>query len=360
MSRTSAFQDLVSGRRRGLTAAGLRALLRVAAVPYAAIMRFRNWRFDTGRSKVVRVDAIVISVGNISMGGTGKTPLVEWLARWLRARGVRVTIVSRGYGASQGARNDEALELEQKLPDVPHVQNPDRVAAARMAIEEFACRCLVLDDAFQHRRLARDLDLVLVDALEPAGCSHVFPRGTLREPLGGLGRAQVVILSRADLVSAAERAAIRRRVMRHAPGAAWLEAAHAPRRLLNYCGEEQPCDWLKERRVAAFCGIGNPEAFRRTIVGCGAQLQGFRAFDDHHPYERSDVEQLVRWGRELSIDALICTHKDLVKLGVERLGEYPLWAVSIELEFLSNQHELEALLEPLVARAIGPPSTTPL
>src|SRR5206468_2100509 len=102
-------------------------------------------------------------VGNLTLGGTGKTPMVEWIGRWLLERGVRVTLISRGYGAADGSRNDEALELEQKLPGVPHLQNPDRVAAARVAVDEFDCQAILLDDGFQHRRLRRDLDIVLLD-----------------------------------------------------------------------------------------------------------------------------------------------------------------------------------------------------
>ncbi len=201
------FYELVSGRRRGVGATLARGALRLAETPYSLAMRWRNRQYDNGTREIERVGAPVVSVGNLTLGGTGKTPMVEWLCRWFRARGVRVTIVSRGYKAGDGATNDEALELEQKLPDVPHVQNPDRVAAARMAIEEFEAQAIVLDDAFQHRRIARDLDIVLLDALAPFGFEHVFPRGMLREPLSGLARAHAVILTRADMATPAERGA---------------------------------------------------------------------------------------------------------------------------------------------------------
>jgi tetraacyldisaccharide 4'-kinase len=348
LTRASEFRDLVSGRRRGVGAAALRALLRAAEIPYTAAVKLRNRRFDSGRRPVERVGVPVISVGNLSLGGTGKTPLVEWLARWLRSRGVRVTIISRGYGAEAGARNDEALELEERLPDVPHLQNPDRVAAAKVAIEEFDCQCILLDDGFQHRRLARDLDLVLIDALEPFGFGHVFPRGTLREPLAGLGRAHAVALSRADFLEPRERAKIKAVVQRVAPQALWLELAHAPRRLESSAGKEQSLDWLRGRRVAAFCGLGNPAGFRRTLDGLGAAVADFREFPDHHPYQRCDIEALTAWGDGLGADALICTAKDLVKLRVEQLGRLPLWSLAIELKIISGQNELETRLKPLL------------
>ncbi|HWB10885.1 MAG TPA: tetraacyldisaccharide 4'-kinase [Pirellulales bacterium] len=343
-SVASSFRDLVSGRRRGVWATASRALLCGAGLGYAAAMRWRNYRYDTGRSPIERVDVPVVSVGNITLGGTGKTPMVEWLARWYRARGVRVVLVSRGYGAEQGAANDEALELEQHLPDVPHVLNPDRVAAAKMAIEEFESQLVILDDGFQHRRLARDLDVVLIDALEPFGFEHVFPRGTLREPLCGLARAQVVALSRADAVGAEKRSTIEKRIRRYAPGATWIEVAHPPRGLANAAGEHVPLDTIASRRVAAFCGIGNPAGFRHTLTCAGADVVALREFPDHHAYQREDVESLARWVASLGAEAVVCTGKDLVKLRVDRLGAVPLWALTIELQIIRGQEDFEARL----------------
>ena len=261
------FRALISGQRRGAQAALLRGLLRAAEMPYTAAVQWRNRQYDRGHKPIERVDVPVISVGNLTLGGTGKTPLVAWLARWFRQRGVRVTIISRGYGAEAGAQNDEALELEQTLPDVPHVQNPDRVAAAKMAIEEFDCQLILLDDAFQHRRIHRDLNIVVVDALEPFGFGHVFPRGALREPLAGLRRSDVVVLSRADLVEPLERERIRSTVAQYAPAAIWLEASHQPEKLLSASGREEALSALAGQPVAAFCGIGNPAGFRQYASG---------------------------------------------------------------------------------------------
>ncbi len=226
LSPTS-FRELVSGRRRGALAAVLRGTLAVAEVPYTWAVRWRNRHYDHSRDAVCRVDVPVISVGNLTLGGTGKTPMVEWIVRRFLAQGKKVGILSRGY-ASHSGPNDEARELEWKLPGVPHVQNPDRVAAAHRAIAEFGCQVLVLDDAFQHRRIGRDLDIVLLDALEPLGYEHLFPRGTLREPVQGLARADVIALSRADLLAADERGAIHDRVLKLSPKAVWVEVVHAP------------------------------------------------------------------------------------------------------------------------------------
>lgn len=346
------FRELVSGRRRGVAAGMMRGVLRGVEVAYSAAMRVRNWRYDSGRAEVVRVDVPVVSVGNLTLGGTGKTPMVEWLARWYRGHGVRVTLVSRGYGAEQGARNDEALELEQRLPDVPHVQNADRVAAAWLTIEEFECQLIVLDDGFQHRRLSRDLDLVLIDALEPFGFEHVFPRGTLREPLAGLGRADVVALSRADMVTADQRAAIEARIRRLAPRAIWCEVAHQPRHLLAADGRVRPIAELGGRRIAAFCGIGNPAGFRHTLLRAGAEVIGFREFSDHHAYGRQDVESLAAWANSLDVEMVVCTSKDLVKLRIERLDQRTLWALAIELEILAGREELETRLAAILPKGL--------
>lgn len=348
------FHDLVSGRRRGVSDYLLRGALRVVEFPYTWAVESRNRGFETGQRESHYVDVPVVSVGNITMGGTGKTPMVAWLARWFRQHEIRVTLVSRGYKGRAGQPNDEALELEQQLPDVPHLQNADRVAAARLAIEESDCQLIVLDDGFQHRRLGRDLDIVLLDALDPFGCDHVFPRGTLREPLDNLRRADVIVLSRARLVSRERREEIRDRVEQIAGDVAWVEIAHRPLHLLSAQGETQPVDSLVGQRVAAFCGIGNPSGFRAGLESCGYDLAAFHPFADHHDYRRDDIEWLDRWASENEADALVCTHKDLVKVGVGHIGSRPLWALSIGVEILSGAETLEARLRQVLASIPAP------
>ncbi len=347
----SRFHELVSGRRKGPAASLLRAGLGLAEIPYTWAVRRRNLRYDQGRAAIHRVSVPVISVGNLTLGGTGKTPLVRWIAQWLLDHGICPAIVSRGYGARQGSENDEALELRADLPQVGHLQNPDRAAAAREVIERFSCQAIVLDDGFQHRRLARDLDIVLLDASEPFGFHHVFPRGTLREPVDGLGRADVVLLSRADLIDAELRDSLRRQVLRYAPNAAWGEVVHAPLSLVSRQGIEEPIASLAGRRVAAFAGIGNPAGFRHTLEGCSCRPVAFWEFPDHHAYTRGDLASLSAWARELGAEVLVCTRKDLVKIDAERLGDVPLWALKIGLEFLSGQELLEERLA-----AVLPPS----
>src|SRR5262245_1460980 len=175
----------------------MRLALRAASVPYGWGVRLRNRLYDRGWKRVARAPVPVVSVGNLTLGGTGKTPCVEYICRYYRSLDLRVAVLSRGYGAEHGP-NDEALVLEENLPDVPHLQGADRVALARTAVEELESEVLVLDDGLQHRRLARDLDVVLVDATAPWGHGFLFPRGLLREAAGGLRRAGVVVLTRCD------------------------------------------------------------------------------------------------------------------------------------------------------------------
>lgn len=351
------FRQIVSGQAKGLRAAAWRAVFRMAEVPYTLVVRWRNRRYDRAEAEIRRVPIPVVSVGNITLGGTGKTPMVEWIARYYRRCGVRVVIVSRGYGAEQGALNDEGRQLEQRLPDVPHLQSPDRVAAAELDIEELAAELVLLDDGFQHRRLARDLDIVMLDAEAPFGYGHVFPRGMLREPADGLRRAHVVVLSRADRVQPAQREWVRDQVWRLAPRALWAETFHAPRAMVDCHGRCEPAEGLAGRPVAAFCGIGDPGAFRHTLETLGCQVLALWPFADHYAYTRADVERLDSWAATLDAEAVLCTHKDLVKLGIETLGGRPLRAIVVELEFLAGRAELEQRLRELCPHA--PASTLP-
>jgi tetraacyldisaccharide 4'-kinase len=204
---------------------------------------------------------------------------------------------------------------------------------------------LVLDDGFQHRRLARDLDLVLLDATNPWGGGRLLPRGLLREPPSALRRAGAVILTRCDQVPAEERERLRQRVARLAPGVPVAETTHRPVALVNSEGDEAPLELLREAPVAAFCGVGNPEAFRRTLADLGTDVAAFRAYPDHHAYTRADVGDLRAWARVLPPGGVaVTTQKDLVKLRLPRLGERPLWALRVRLHFAAGGEAVDSLL----------------
>jgi tetraacyldisaccharide 4'-kinase len=336
------WQAIVSAERRGLKAALWRRLLWAARIPYGVGVWGRNKLFDIGWKKALRAAVPVVSVGNLTLGGTGKTPCVEYVAGFYSRLGFRVAILSRGYAAERG-RNDEAMLLEENLPDVPHLQDRDRVAIAATAVEELESEVLVIDDGFQHRRLARDLDIVLIDVTNPWGFRYLFPRGALREPVGNLRRAQAVMLTRSDRAEPNELEAIKRRV-RQVKELPICATVHTPVELLSE-GKSAGVEELRGKPVAAFCGIGNPAAFRRTLIDLGAEVRDFRAFPDHHGYKREDVEELRRWADRQPADTVMATtQKDFVKLRIAELANRPLWAVRIGLKFVEGQDAFDNLL----------------
>jgi tetraacyldisaccharide 4'-kinase len=345
------FRDIVSGRRRGMVAALVCGLCAAAEPVYKFIVARKNRQYDSGTLQPARVAAPVISVGNLTVGGTGKTPLVIWLAKWFREQGRDVVLISRGYGQRHGP-NDEALEIAATLPGIQQVQNPDRVAAARAvlaAADSGSVPVLILDDAFQHRRIARDLDIVLIDALEPFGCGRLLPRGLLREPVASLARAHVVALSRADAVSPERRHELKQRVAQLAPQATWLELTHAPVGLRDHTGRLEPLTAWHSKSLAAFAGIGNPSGFEHTLQTCGLHVTAFRSLADHQPYTPAVIRSLENWLQSLTtVDGVVCTHKDLVKLPRGDLGGVPLRALQIALQIERGEEELAARLAPFL------------
>ena len=306
-------------------------------------MRCRNFAYDAGLFKSVRVPVPVVCIGNLSTGGTGKTPTVEWAAGVLRDDDRRPAILSRGYGVD-GGPNDEALMLEENLPDVPHLQGRDRVEIAQTAIHELESTVLILDDGFQHRRLVRDLNFVTIDAARPPHRDHLLPSGTLREPMSALRRAHGIILTRCDQASPAMLAELRAVLQRIVPMVPIAETCHRPMELQ---GGEMPefLTGLHGRWVAVVCGIARPEAFKHTVTDLGAKVVATRVFADHHAYTRTDVEELATWATALPVGVLVLTtQKDFVKLRIAELGNKPLRAVRVGLEFRSGEAELRTLL----------------
>lgn len=340
-----AYHALVSGQARGLGPAVQRFGLRAASLPYGWAMRLRNQLYDNGWKHTHRAPVPVVSVGNLTLGGTGKTPCVEYIARHYRERDLRVAILSRGYGADAGP-NDEALVLEENLPDVPHLQGSDRAALAVTAVEELESEILLLDDGFQHRRLARDLDIVLIDATAPWGHGFIFPRGLLREPVAGLRRAHLLLLTRCDQASNENLAMLRQTLAREAPGTPVVESEHRPVAWMSSAGETPPLDHAGRRPVAAFCGLGNPAAFRGTLETMGLNVGAFRAFPDHHRYLRAEIDDLEAWASRQPADALIATtQKDLVKIALTELADRPLLALRIGLHVRAGEEALTHALD---------------
>ena len=348
------YLSVISGQRRGPLSSLLRGLLWMATVVYAALHRSRQILYRLGFFRSHKFACPVVSVGNLTAGGTGKTPLVEFLARWFARKNCRIAILARGYGKIDArGGDDEDLISEMELENVVRLPGKDRVSMGRKALAEYRADLLILDDGFQHYRIQRGLDIVTVDATQPFANGHLLPRGLLRERPSALRRADLVVLTRTDQVSAAELEELRRKI-----GPA-VETVHKPvhvRSLWNR--KKHGLDWLRGRNVYAFCGVGNPDAFRRTLESLGAQVLKFRAYEDHHAYVGQDLRRMNAEAQEFMAEVIVTTEKDATKVHAEGF-ELPLAALRIEIDITRNEELLEERLLavvrdiPRVAAPIG-------
>jgi tetraacyldisaccharide 4'-kinase len=250
-------------------------------------------------------------------------------------------VVSRGYRTPEGEVPDELAALARDLPDLRWVRDPDRVRGALTAIEKHLADAVVLDDAFQHHRIRRQLDLLAVDATNPFGGGHCLPRGLLREPVREVRRAGAVVVTRSDQVPAATVEALLRRLRRLAPRAALATAVHAPARLTELrSGEERPTDWLRDRAVLPVSGLGNPAAFERTLADLGARLAGALRFPDHHEYPESDLARVRTLAGENGVEAVVTTAKDAVKWGDWPDAGPPALVLEVRVRFASGEEEV--------------------
>jgi len=331
--------------------------LRAAAVLYGALVRARNRYYDReGVGHRARVP--VVSVGNLTVGGTGKTPLVAWLATRLQQAGRRPAIVSRGYRGtvgrgprvvSRGADptcgpaecGDEPYLLASTLPGVPVVVGADRAAAADAATE-LGSDVLLLDDGFQHRRLERDLDIVLLDSGRPFGNERLLPAGTLREPPAALARAGIVLVSRS--APGERHPEIERIVRRHNGSVPILHCGHRRLGFFDSSGDKVEAP----QRAMVFCGIGNPAAFRADVEAEGVEIAGFEARRDHQRYLVSDLERLAAHADALS-SVLVTTEKDRVRL--PDIDGEPSRVLTLRIE--ARPFEPERLMDALEATLTG-------
>lgn len=348
-SRTSCYLDIVTGRRKGVGASLARAGLAVPAyclwLPVSAGARW--YKLLRGQ---YRAPCPVISVGNITAGGTGKTPMVEWLANRLVAEDRRPAVLSRGYRATSGTANDESQVLSDHLGDVPILTGKDRAESARQALEQKRANCFILDDGFQHYAMARDLDIVLIDCLLPFGGGHPLPRGLLREPLGALRRADVIVLTRSDQVPDERKGEIRTRLARIDASLPVAEARHTPVDLVNAAGERLGLDHVRGKKVLLFSGVGNPEGFERTAASLGIEMTEHFRFRDHHRYADHELVGLARTAKENGCDAVLTTEKDMVKIGRCWQGEALLLAVCVRFEVTAGEEILWRLIESALAK----------
>ena len=344
-----------------------RAVLWPLAKLYELAVRLRVAAYETDYLRQRKLDATVISVGNLTLGGAGKTPMADYIARYLKSEGHSVAILTRGYAReSSGMRvlndpstdsiaagsyrefGDEPLMLARALPDIPIIVDKHRFEAGRWAEHRLGSEVLVLDDAYQHLALARDLNILLIDATDPLGGFEMPPFGRLREPLYGIKRADVIIVTRADRP---------------------FDQGQIQAIFKYYCGDKVPVMYFYSTitklrhvetgevydaksftgwNVAVACGIGNPQAFAEDILQVGINIVSESFFGDHHAFKQEDLDRITRAARDAGADAIVTTEKDAVRLEGLTHGDVPIYAAQLEI-----QSDDEVRLKSLLLRTVS-------
>lgn len=367
MNLTGGYLNLISEQRRGLFFDLVRAALAVLSVPYAAGIIVRNAYYDLFKKRVTRISVPVISIGNITTGGTGKTPMTVAIAGRLIAHNRKVAILLRGYKAAPvgpkpaqeaaaqtkwGSHSDEALLLKRRCPQAVVIADPDRSSSARRAVIE-GSNVILLDDGFQHRRLARDLDVVLIDATAPFGHGYILPRGLLREPASSLRRADLIILTRSGEIDHATKSVLLGTLRRVSDGKPIIEASHQATSLLDLRGRPAGIDDLASVQAVVFAGIGNFESFRRGVEKMGVRVVAAYQYPDHHAYTDEELQGLQDVAGTLEANAVITTEKDAVKL-VGRWDEEACRLLVTQLEIAFDEEggkKLDEMIEQALASA---------
>jgi len=356
----NSFRKLISGQSSGLGAVLLRFFFGVAAQLYLIVIRLRNFLYDKGWLKTYQADAAVISIGNITAGGTGKTPLVIWLCKFLQQKEIRCAVLTRGYkthtqtrAASHERRAtiDEPAILKESCPEAEVVVNPDRLEGAAEAVTKFGAKALIMDDGFQHRRLVRDANIVAIDAMCPFGYGKILPAGLLREPVTALKRADAAVLTRCDQTNRSRLARLEEKLRSVNPDMIIAKSFHAPVCAKSKGDEEISIEGLRNKKIFAFCGIGNPDAFFGTIKQLGADLIGSKIYDDHYHYTRNDIADIYERAGYLQADLILTTQKDWAgiivnsQLSILDAQGIPFAYLVIELKFLAGEDRLKQLIE---------------
>ncbi len=331
-------------------------------LPYRIAVCSRLWVYQHGWMKSHRLPRPVVSVGNLTVGGTGKTPMTMWVAQYLAARGKKVAILSRGYRRQSKERcllvsngknilgspedaGDEPFLMATRCPGVIVAVGANRFQLGCWVLEQLAVDCFVLDDGFQHVKLERDVNLLLVDVSDSAGIQSLLPVGRLREPLSGAQRATSVIFTRVE--DLAEMESMRHGLERAmgktvSPIAMRFEAE----RLTSENGEKvHDPSWLKGKRVLIFSGVANASSFRRMVEGQGAQVADELTFPDHMRYTNETLRQVQAQAKKTQAQVLVTTEKDMVKVQPLWAFTDPVWALSLGIQFLKGQDRLEAQLQ---------------
>lgn len=370
--------DVILGRRYGRRADLLRGILWLLSLLYRVIVQARLALYRNRIFRSHTQGCLVISVGNLTVGGTGKTPVVELLARALQQGGRRVAILSRGYKSvprpfflrlldkitkkkavfvprvvSDGqsllldsrTAGDEPFMLANNLRGVVVLVDRDRVKSGAYAVREFQSDALILDDGFQYVRMRHGLEVALVDRQAPFGNEFMLPRGTLREPPQNLRRATHIFLTKCD---GSDNSAIISRIRRYNRTADIIECAHRPKHLRNFVtGEIKPLEFLRGLRIGSICGIAVPESFENALRALDAEIEIAKSYADHHRFSPREIESFIRRCGRRELDAILTTEKDAVRIPRILDPEVPLYYLRVEIEILAGQASWDRFVERL-------------
>jgi tetraacyldisaccharide 4'-kinase len=359
--------EIINGQRRGKRVAVARICLHALSKVYAAGVKVRRWLYDFRIFRDSTLGVQVIAIGNLTVGGTGKTPVVEKFARELKDQGRVVAILSRGYRSkppplskrfidklllrddrtpprvvSDGksllldseTAGDEPYMLASNLKDVVVLVDKDRVKSGRYAIEKFGCDTLLLDDGFQYWKLAgRRRDIVLIDCQAPFGNGHLLPRGVLREPVSHVARASTIFITKSD----GNTAGIRARVAKHNPDAGVIECIHSPLYFEDvFTGGRVALDFLKGRRIASLSGIAQPESFEQSLIKLGAELAYTKRFADHHRFTQQEMLNVINRSKKRQAEMILTTQKDAVRFPKLDRRDLPIYFMRVEIKIISG------------------------
>ena len=364
--------EVIFEERRGKRASLARGTLFLLSKIFQVLVKARQFLYNVRILRDSTLGVQVIAIGNLTVGGTGKTPVVEKFARELKDQGRNVAILSRGYRSKPpplGRRllnklllrddstpprvvsdgksllldsetaGDEPYMLASNLRDVVVLVDKDRVKSGRYAIEKFGCDTLLLDDGFQYWKLrGRRRDIVLIDYQQPFGNEHMLPRGTLREPHSHLARASTIFITKSD----GNTAALRRRIAQFNPGAGIIECIHHPLYFEDvFTGERQGLDFLKNKRVASLSGIAQPESFEKSLVNLGAELVYSKRFADHHRFSQQEVLNVINRGKKRQAQIVVTTQKDAVRFPKLDRRDLPIYFMRVEIKILRGAKDFQ-------------------
>jgi tetraacyldisaccharide 4'-kinase len=371
--------DVIFGRARGFRAAMTRFLMSWLSWIFCALVQLRIALYRKGFKSQEYLGTQVVAIGNLTVGGTGKTPVVELLAKSLRDRGRKVAILSRGYKSKKLDRpqkwtgidgkpipaermpsvvstgtsllldskfaGDEPFMLARNLDGVSVIVDKDRVKGGRFAVRELQAETLLLDDGMQYLNLAHSFDITLIDSRSPFGTGHLLPRGTLREPPRNLRRASYILITKCDGSPNTELIA---RIRKYNPVADIIECAHSPVHLENlYTREREPLAFLEGKWVGAISAIAVPESFERSLTALGAKVEIKRHFSDHHRFNRRDVDDFIQRCVERDMEIIVTTEKDAVRFPRPTEINVPIYFLRIEVQILNGQEAWDAMVDRL-------------